>query len=102
MADPITTNPQRSEPLVDKEGMGNDQLIEWFDDIELRLNALDTLQSFTVTQLSVIVPPATRPQVPATDFLNGVVIVSDETGGRTLATSDGINWKRVSDGNNIS
>ena len=102
MTDPITTNPQRSDPIVDKDGMANDQLIEFFDDLELRLNALDTLQSFTVTQLSVIVPPATRPQVPATDFLNGTVIVSDESGGRTIATSDGTNWLRVSDGAIVS
>jgi hypothetical protein len=33
---------------------------------------------------------------------NGVIVVSDETGGRTLATSDGTNWKRVSDGATVS
>jgi len=35
VSDPITTNPQRSEPIVDKEGLAEDQLIEWFDDIDL-------------------------------------------------------------------
>ena len=34
----------------------------------------------------------------ATLFENGVIIVSDEVGGRTLATSDGTDWRRVSDG----
>ena len=33
-----------------------------------------------------------------TEFLNHMIIIPDETGGRTLATSDGTNWRRVSDG----
>lgn len=37
----------------------------------------------------------------ATHF-NSVIIVTDEAGGRTLATSDGTNWKRVSDGATVS
>jgi len=38
----------------------------------------------------------------ASVFDNGIVIVSDETGGRTIATSDGTNWRRVSDGAIVS
>jgi len=34
----------------------------------------------------------------AATFDKGVIIVPDETGGRTLATSDGTDWRRVSDG----
>jgi hypothetical protein len=34
--------------------------------------------------------------------LAGVIIVTDEAGGRTLATSDGTNWRRVNDGAIIS
>jgi len=30
--------------------------------------------------------------------LAGVIVVTDEVGGRTLASSDGTNWRRVSDG----
>ncbi len=102
MPDPITTNPQRSEPLVDKDGMAEDQLIEFFDDIELSLNQnllgdAIIFNSFTVAQLT-----GATPQVPASNFLNGAVIVSNETGGRTIATSDGTNWRRVSDGAIIS
>ena len=107
MVDQITTNPQRSEPVVNKVGLLTDQAIEWFDDIELALNEnllgeVVQFKSYTVAQLITIVPPATTPEIPATDFLNGVVIVSNESGGRTLATSDGTNWKRVAEGNNIS
>ena len=35
-------------------------------------------------------------------FINTAIIVSNETGGRTIATSDGSNWKRVKDGATVS
>lgn len=38
----------------------------------------------------------------ATKFLNHAIIVSNESGGRTIATSDGTNWKRVKDGATVS
>ncbi len=38
----------------------------------------------------------------ASENEDGVIIVTDEVGGRTLATSDGANWLRVSDGAVIS
>lgn len=50
-----------------------------------------------------IFPEFTVATVPsASAFDNGVIIVSDETGGRALATSDGTNWRRVSDGAIVS
>lgn len=49
------------------------------------------------------VPEYTVATVPtAAEFPASSVIVSDEAGGRTLATSDGTNWRRVSDGAVIS
>ncbi len=39
MVDRITTNPQRSEPVVDEKGLPNNQLVEYMDDIELGLNS---------------------------------------------------------------
>lgn len=44
------------------------------------------------------VPVSWLGSLPASAFPNGVIIIPDETGGRTLATSDGTNWRRVSDG----
>jgi len=38
----------------------------------------------------------------ATKNLDGQVIVKDEVGGRTIATSNGVNWLRVSDGAIVS
>jgi hypothetical protein len=50
-----------------------------------------------------IFPEYTVAGVPsAATYDNGVIIVSNEAGGRTLATSDGTNWRRVSDGAVIS
>ena len=102
MADKITTNPQRSEPVVNKDGLPTDQAIEWNDDIELALNenllgVAVQFRSYTVAQLT-----GATPEIPASLYLDKAVIVSNESGGRTLATSDGTNWKRVADGNNIS
>ena len=102
MVDQITTNPQRSEAIVDKDGLPTDQQIEWNDDIELALNenllgVAVQFRSYTVAQLT-----GATPEIPASQNLDKVVIVSDESGGRTLATSDGTNWRRVSDGVVIS
>lgn len=33
----------------------------------------------------------------AATWINGLIIVSDETGGLTVAFSDGSNWRRVQD-----
>lgn len=44
------------------------------------------LESYTVATLPT-----------ASDWESGLIYVSDETGGATLAFSDGINWRRVQD-----
>ena len=33
----------------------------------------------------------------ASEYTNGMIIVSDETGGLTMAISDGTNWRRMQD-----
>jgi hypothetical protein len=38
---------------------------------------------------------------PAADWSGCMVIVTNEVGGRTLATSDGTQWLRVSDGTEV-
>lgn len=35
---------------------------------------------------------------PAADWPHGLIFVPDETGGPTLAFSDGADWRRVQDG----
>lgn len=61
--------------------------------IELRESGPQRLPSYTVALLL---------QLPAANWLNCSVICSNETGGRTIATSDGTNWRRVSDGHVVS
>ena len=52
---------------------------------------------------ALIMDPYTVATLPsAATLLNGSIIVTDETGGRTIATSNGVNWLRVSDGNIVS
>lgn len=53
--------------------------------IERALNRQLTLDSYTVATL----PPATTP--------GQLIYVSNETGGATVAFSDGTNWRRVQD-----
>lgn len=59
MVDKITTNPQRSEPVVNKEGLLTDQAIEWNDDIELIINETVGGDSITFPQyrLGKLPPP---------------------------------------------
>jgi len=52
------------------------------------------IPEFTVATL----PSAT---IISTGF-TGLICVTDESGGRTLATSDGTNWRRVADGAVVS
>jgi len=90
MADEITTNPQRSDPVVDKEGLATDQLLEWFDDLELSLN--ESLLGVSGIELPIYTVATLPPQ--KTGFM---IYVSDETGGGVPAFSDGTNWRRVTD-----
>jgi len=79
------------KPLTISESYQN-----FFDDLELLLNT--NLLGEVVTMAAYTV--ATVPD--AASFVNGAIIVTDEVGGRTIATSDGVDWLRVSDGAVIS
>lgn len=65
----------------------SNRLIDIENYISLKLQEPVRLPEFTVANLP-----------DASDYDNRAVIVSDETGGRTIATSDGTNWRRVRDG----
>lgn len=62
----------------------------------------DTLTSKTFGDPAIFAEYTVAGVPSASTYDNGVIIVSDETGGRTLATSDGTNWRRVSDGAIVS
>ena len=54
--------------------------------LKIFANTIPVLAVYTV---------ATLPTVGT--YTNGVIMVSDETGGHTMAFSDGTNWRRVQD-----
>lgn len=69
--------------------------ISFFDELFSKLN--------TLLGDSIGTPSYNVADLPdATINLDGQVIVKDEVGGRTIATSDGTNWRRVSDGAIVS
>lgn len=96
----IVSKPDHGETIVN-EGLASNRLQLYFDDIEEKFNN-PTLPVFTVADLTLIISPALSPKVPASSRLDGMVMVSDETGGRVPAFSDGTNWRRVTDRNIIS
>ena len=70
----------------------------WHEWAEQLVNAIERQEPQSGVQLKVY-PKASLPSAEADGF---VIIVSDEIGGRTIATSDGTNWRRVSDGAVVS
>ena len=91
----ISSKPEHGEAIIQND-RASFQLQSFFDDIQQRLNDI-------VLGDAVILPEYTVATAPApVKWGNGAIIVSDEAGGRTIATSDGINWRRVSDGAIIS
>ena len=91
----IVSNPDHGE-LITPEGKASVRLQLYLDDITDKMNGF-------LLGAAVILPEYTVLTVPtAADWDNGAIIVSDETGGRTIATSDATNWRRVSDGAVVS
>lgn len=91
----ITSKPDWGAILTEK-GIANPRLQEYLDDITRFLNG-------NLLGASVLLPEYTVATLPdAGENDKGAIIVSDETGGRTIATSDATNWLRVSDGAIVS
>lgn len=91
----IVSKPDYGEKIIN-EDIASDRLQLYFDDIERKFNN-PTFPVFTVADLQTTIPPALTPRIPASSRLDGMVIVSNETGGRVPAFSDGTNWRRVTD-----
>ncbi len=95
MIEEITSNPNRSDALVRKDGTPTKQMIDWNDDLELKINEIinerNRLDEFEKADL----PSASENQTLQ-------IYVTDDTGGGTPAYSDGTNWRRYKDGDIIS
>ena len=85
----MSNNPIRDTPTVGQvvvqDGRLTPQLQSLLESIDLTLNT-GKLNSYTVVNL-----PA------ASKFIDCLVVVTDEAGGRTTALSDGTNWRRSQD-----
>ena len=95
----IVSKPAHGTPIItlqEGDGFANSNLQVHLDDLTEKLNQFLLGDSVILPEYTV----ATVPAAASND--NGAIIVSDETGGRTIATSDGTNWRRVSDGAIIS
>lgn len=84
----VTSKPDHGTEIIE-EGKASFRFQLYLDDVEEKLN-VPTLPVFTVAQL-------TGTEVPASSRPDGLVMVSDETGGKVPAFSDGTNWRRVTD-----
>lgn len=78
--------------LIDEAGQLLGNWRTWLQDLQTILgNAPFPLMSYTV---------AGAPD--AAEYEGHIIYVSDEAGGKTLAFSDGVNWRRAQDRNIIS
>ena len=74
-----------------------------YNNIPLNLYTISNETTKQITEYRKTIEEFTVAGVPtASENDNAIIIVSDEAGGRTIATSDGTNWRRVSDGAIIS
>lgn len=92
----IVSKPDSGERIIDERGVATERFQLFLDDIEIHLNH-PLLPEFTVQDLTVTVPPAIKPKVPASARKYGMVIVTNEVDGEVPAWSDGTNWRRVTD-----
>lgn len=63
----------------------------FFDDLEIQLNARLLGQSVVLQSYTALTLP------DASKNTNGMIVVSDESGGAVTAFSDGTNWRRTTD-----
>jgi hypothetical protein len=85
--------PPMSTSIVNEIGNTSTQWSLWFDSLFRRLNLSQPteLPSYSVSSLPI-----------ASLFEGSIIYVSDESGGKTIAFSDGANWRRVQDRNIVS
>lgn len=71
--------------IIIEDGRASRQLQDFFESVTRHINGV-SLDSYTV---------ATVPD--ASEYTAFLIFVSDETGGATMAFSDGTDWRRVQD-----
>jgi hypothetical protein len=79
-------------------------IVDWIDDV-VTITARNNAEAAAKHSPGQVYQPkvAAKASLPsAPDFTGGIIAVSDDVGGFTLAFSDGTNWRRVQDRNVIS
>ncbi len=103
MIDEITSNPKRSDPIVNEDGSPSKQTIDWFDDIELKINEIISERNRLDVFVIKNIPPDETPELPsASENQTLQIYVTDDVGGPTPAYSDGSVWRRYKDGAELS
>lgn len=106
MANKVNQSAPLPQPLflVSFQAIGNfiaqliNSLSSEFRDHALRLNKAMMADGTEVPTAPVMIKAYSKAALPnALSFLQGVIVVSDDVGGLTLAFSDGTNWRRVQD-----
>ncbi len=86
----IVSKPAHGTRLVNDEGEASGDLQAHLDDLEQKLNSDLFGDRVRLTSYAVA-------DVPDATTGIGIIFVSDETGGATIAFSDGTNWRRSTD-----
>lgn len=86
----IVSKPSNGTVIMNDDGSVNEQLQQFFDDIEQRLNSFLLGAQVQLPEYSVLT-------LPSVDTKGGMIYVNDESGGAVPAFSDGTNWRRVTD-----
>lgn len=82
----IVSKPDHGEKLVDSEGRSLPRLQQYLDDITFQLSADRR-----------VTPEYTVATVPVAATSYGLIMVTDEVGGKAIAYSDLVDWRRVRD-----
>lgn len=97
----MTQIPKQDDTLIDD---GKRPVRSWFlffDALKSFITLFSTANTWTALQtfsLPPVLPTYTVATVPsAATYARGLIYVSNETGGATVAFSDGTNWRRVQD-----
>lgn len=93
------SNPVLSPPPSHVGDVNSYSWKKWFNELFDRVGSGPfSVPGYTVAGL----PSATNNGSTSNDLFSSIVFVSDESGGATLAFSDGTNWRRVTDNNIVS
>lgn len=88
----IVTIPQHGSSIVRRDGLGpSSNMLLWMDEIVLKVNLY-------MLGDRVVPPEYEVADLPDPTDGNGLIFVTDESGGPVIAYSDLSNWRRVSDG----